>query len=378
MNPSDRAGNPYRTAVNVGLGSVFAVLLGLTAYRISGEGRNWAFDAGVGIVVCAVALLREQHRGWAAAFGIVVSGAAGIVARIGDLPREPGVAATLALFVLAGSAARALPLRTAAVVAAGVVVLPVGWLIPARSGSSPTQVGAGIVGWCAALAIGVWLRSRDERRRAATEAVRREERLTLARELHDIVAHHITGVVLQAQAARVAARRHPEALEQTLSAIETAGTDAMAAMRRVVGLLRDADEGATTAPEPEKLSELVRRFNGYGPAVHLNLPAEDTLPPVVSTTVYRIVQESLTNIARHAPQAQTVTVSVAHGRDGVTIEITDDHPAGAHRRSHQDGFGLVGMRERIEALGGTLRAGPQPGAGWSVRATLPIGVGDHR
>jgi signal transduction histidine kinase len=379
VNASDRPAAWFRTAVNAGLGLVFAIVLVGTTYQISGEGRDWLFEVGVGIVVCGAALLRERHRGWAAAVGLAVSGAAGLVARIADLPREPGPAATLALLVLGGAAIRTLPWPTAAGVAAGVVVLPVGWLTAESAGTSHTQVEAGVVAWSAALGVGLWLRFLDERHRTAAETVRREERLMMAGELHDVVAHHITGVILQAQAARIVARKHPEALEETLTGIETAGTDALGAMRRVVGLLRDADDGATTVPGPEQLAELVRRFDGHGPAVCLNLPPDDApLPPEVTTAIYRIVQESLTNIARHAPHARSVTVGVARDRHGVTVDITDDAPPGAYRHPHRGGFGLVGMRERVEALGGTLRAGPRPGAGWSVHATLPVPAGGRR
>jgi signal transduction histidine kinase len=92
----------------------------------------------------------------------------------------------------------------------------------------------------------------------------------------------------------------------------------------------------------------------------------------VSSTVYRVVQESLTNISRHAPHARSVTVSVARERDAVTVEVADDAPPVPARHTHRGGYGLVGMRERVEALGGLLSAGPRNGTGWSVLATLPV------
>lgn len=369
--------------INVGLGLAFAVALAVPVANLVGEGRDWVWQVGVGLVVCGAALLRHRHRACAAVVGLAVCAVAGLVARLADLPREPGLAATLGLLVLVGSAVRVLPPRTAAGVAGGVVVLPVGWLTTSSSAASATQLEAGIIGWCAALGIGLWLRFLDERHHTATETVRRDERLALARELHDLVAHHITGVVLQAQAARIVARTQPDALADTLAGIETAGTDALAAMRRVVALLRDTDDGASTTAGPEQLAELVRRFDGHGPTVRVTLPAEDVpMPPEVTTTVYRIVQESLTNIARHAPHARCATVDVTRDRHGVTVEVTDDAPTGTHGHPHRGGFGLVGMRERVEALGGTLRAGPRPDAGWSVHATLPFPtqhlIGDRR
>jgi signal transduction histidine kinase len=147
----------------------------------------------------------------------------------------------------------------------------------------------------------------------------------------------------------------------------------------VVGLLRYADDGAATTPGPEQLTELVRRFDGRGPAVRLRLPADELpMPPEVTSTVYRIVQESLTNVARHARHARSAIVSVAQDQESVTVEITDDAPPGPARHPHRGGYGLVGMRERVEALGGTLHVGPRPGIGWSVRATLPVPAGDRR
>ncbi|WP_228561343.1 sensor histidine kinase, partial [Catenulispora pinisilvae] len=251
-------------------------------------------------------------------------------------------------------------------------------------------------GWLAAVAVGLWLRYLDRRRRGMAEAVRRDERLAMARALHDVVAHHITGIVVQTQAARITARRRRDTadpdgldtgldtgsdagLDATLAEIEAASGEALTAMRRVVGLLRDADDAATTGvgAGPGELAELVKRFDGHGPAVTLSLPAQEELrwPPEIASTVYRVVQESLTNIARHAAHARCASVRIARNpQDGIRIEVTDDAPAGAPRHLHRGGFGLVGMRERVEALGGTLDAGPQPApaSGWAVTATVPL------
>jgi signal transduction histidine kinase len=175
-------------AINVSLGLVFALVLVGTAVDLASEGRDWLLGTGVGALVCGAALLREFGRRRAAAVGLLASLAAALLARFADLPREPGLAATLALFVLASSAVRRLPWRSAVWVAAGVVVLPVGWLTPQSSGTSHADLAAGLVGWCAALAGGLALRLRDERRRAAVESVRQQERMALARELHDVVA----------------------------------------------------------------------------------------------------------------------------------------------------------------------------------------------
>jgi signal transduction histidine kinase len=181
--------------------------------------------------------------------------------------------------------------------------------------------------------------------------------------------------VVQAQAAQLASRKHPDdKVGRSMADIEAAGSGALGAIRRVVGLLRDGDDAVTVTPGFEQLSELVRGFDGRGegPAVRLRVPdGEPMWPSEVSSTIYRVVQESLTNIARHAPTARSVTVDIAQDHQAVTVEVTDDAPA-APTRYHRGGYGLVGMRERVEALGGTLRAGPRGDAGWSVWATLPL------
>ncbi|GII34127.1 sensor histidine kinase [Planotetraspora mira] len=368
-------------AVDAGLGVVFAAVLAVTAVGIADSwgGGYWQFDCAAGAVVCVIALVRRRDRAWAAIAGLAVAAVAILATRFVHLPAEPGPAMTLALSVLVGSAIRWLPVPSAgAIASAGFAVVAGTWLAtpPDSSGAVPRLNGAG---WLAALAIGLFLRQLDNRRRAVAEKVRRDERLQLARELHDVVAHHITGIVVQAQAARLVTRKHPERFEGSLADIEAAGSDALAAMRRVVGLLRDTDDAAPATPGPEQLSDLVKRFDGHGPEVRLRLPDDESVwPPEVTSTVYRVVQESLTNIVRHARHARSVTVSVTQDRQAVTVEVVDDAAPAPVRYHHRGGYGLVGMRERVEILGGTLCAGPRPGAGWSVLATLPVPAREPR
>jgi signal transduction histidine kinase len=379
---AERAGIAIRVATNVGLGVVFLAALAVSARTIADYHGNWAFDLAVGVVVCLAALARERSRTWAAAAGLAVAGAAELAAwRWEQLPGQPGGATALALPVLIGSAVRVLPPRQVAAIAIGGAVVVVGSIeryLSFISDSTPVTFAAIWItglGWGAALGVGLWLRLLDVRHQAAIEAVRHGERLELARELHDAAAHHITGIVLQAQAARIAARKHAETLDDALAGIEAAGTEALTSMRRVIGLLRNADDAGGLTTSPEQLTDLMERFAGRGPALRLSLPdgpADPAWPPEVTTTVYRVVQEALTNITRHAPGAREVTVALAHDQQAITVEVTDDAPsAGSPRLPHASGYGLVGMRERVEALGGTLRAGPEPGAGWSVLATLP-------
>jgi signal transduction histidine kinase len=356
-----------------------AVLVGWAAQIAASWGPGyWPFDAAAGLAVCACAVLRRRHLVAAVVAGLSIAAVAIAVVRLAHLPPEPGPGLALGLAVLIGSAVRAFPAAWAGAVAAAGLALVAGTRFATPPPVSPLRLGDDVTAttvlnattWLASVLIGLCLRWLDARRLAAAERVRRDERLALARELHDVVAHHITGIVLQAQAAQLVAGEHP--LTGPLAGIEAAGSDALAAMRRVVGLLRDTDDAAPATAGPERISELVDRFAGHGPPVQLRMPdGERRWPPEVTSTVYRVVQESLTNISRHAPHASAVTVSVAQEQRRITVEVVDDAtPAPA--RHHRGGYGLVGMRERVETLGGTLLAGPRPGAGWSVRAMLPV------
>ncbi|MBB5954331.1 signal transduction histidine kinase [Saccharothrix tamanrassetensis] len=387
MDTRDRPTDLLGIAADAGLIVGHAAALAITAFAIADSwgGGYWVFGCAAGLVMGALALMRRRHPGWAAGVGLAVAAVAIVVAQVAHLPAEPGPAAAVGLYVLIGSAIRALPIRWAATIATAGLALVVGagLTAPASPSGVPAVLTFNGAGWLAALATGLGLRLLDTRRRTVAEQVRRAERLDLARELHDIVAHHITGVVLHAQAAQVVRRKYPEELDDSLAGIETAGSEALAAMRRVVDLLRDTDDAAPATPGPEQLSALVERFTSHGRTVHLRLPDDEPeWPPEVTSTVYRVVQESLTNIAKHAPHAHSVTVRVTHdhinGNDitqeqpTITVEITDDAPPHPPRYPHRSGYGLVGMRERVEALDGTLRAGPCSSTGWSVRAVLPL------
>ncbi|MGC1210847.1 MAG: sensor histidine kinase [Micromonospora sp.] len=368
MDHSDR----WPVAVQVGLGLGFATAIAVQAAALAGSwgGRYWWFDCAVGVAVALLALVRRRHRGWTAVAGLVVAAVAVLVAELAGLPHEPGPATALPLAVLVASAVGVLPVRGAAAVAAG------GFAVVGAAGiaAGPTAVTYwNAAAWLVAVAVGGALRVVAERRRATAERVRRDERLELARELHDVVAHHITGIVVQAQAAQLVTDRQPERARQSLAGIEAAGSDALAAMRRLVGILRDGDDPAPGSAGPEHLDALVERFARHGMAVLPRVPEEDPgWPPEVTATVYRIVREALTNVARHAPGAGTVHVAVAEEAGMVTVDVVDDGPPAPTGPLRRSGYGLIGMRERVGALGGKLSAGPRPGGGWSVSAALPV------
>ncbi|MFD0905341.1 sensor histidine kinase [Actinomadura sediminis] len=374
-----------RGASVTGLGAVFLAAIAVQSAAIGQTwgAWYWAPGAAFAVAVCLAALAGRPRSPWPPAAGLGLAALAVLVTGLTgrDLPAEPSPAMVLGLAVLTGRALRDLrPIPAGTVAAAGLALIAAGQL---AAGSRPSGVtGVTVLDgaiWLTAVGAGLSLRLLDAQARATAERVRRDERLELARELHDVVAHHITGMVLQAQGAQVVARRDPERVGEYLGELETAGTDALAAMRRVVGLLRDAADAAPTSPGPEGLGALVERFGRQGPRARLSMPDGDAgWPPEVTSTVYRVVQESLTNVLRHAPRARSVTVTVEQDARDVTVEVADDAPAPAARPHQRGGHGLIGMRERVETLGGSLRAGPRPDGGWSVRATLPVPAREPR
>ncbi|WP_345155761.1 sensor histidine kinase [Micromonospora maritima] len=362
-----------RVAATTGLAAALAAAIGFQALAIGASWglRYWLAGGAAAVVVGALALVRRRQPAWTAAAGLAVTGATVAAARLFELPTEPGPALALASAVLVGTAVRVLAPTSAAVVAGGGLAVVVGAWLAVRPGAG----GSGVVAvyslaWLVGVAAGLTARLVDERARAVAERVRRDERRELARELHDVVAHHVSGMVVQAQAANLVARRDAVRATESLAGIESAGGEALRAMRRLVGLLRDAEDGPPASAGPERVEALVDRFRRQGPPVRLRLPEpEPSWPPEITSTVYRVVREALTNVARHAPHARAVTVTVAEEPAGVVVEVSDDGPPAP--APHRGGYGLVGMRERVEALGGTVSAGPGPDGGWSVRAVLP-------
>ena len=377
VNVSHRIAARTETISNLVLALVLAAVLAADTAATAARHAGWPFELAVGAVVCALALFRGRNRVLACAAGLAACAAACAACDAARLPSQPGFAATLGLLVLGAAGVRVAPRLPAALVAvAGAAVLVAG-RFTLRGEYVVALSFLGVLAWGGALAVGAWMRLLDIRRHLVIDTARRGERMELARELHDVVAHHVAGIVVQAQAARIVAAKRPETLEETLAGIELAGNDALAAMRRVVSLMRDPGDAGGVTASPEQLSDLVSRFACRGPAVQLQLPdsGRPPWPPEVTTTVYRIVQEALTNVILHAPGATSVTVTVEEDPYGVTVEVTDDAPrralSGSPLFAPGSGHGLTGMRERAEALGGTLSAGPGPDGGWTVAAKLP-------
>jgi len=219
--------------------------------------------------------------------------------------------------------------------------------------------------------------SRDREQQAALAVA--EERARIARELHDVVAHSLTVMVALADGARAASGSDPAGAERALDALTETGRSALADMRRVLGVLREPGDDAPLEPEPDvSLDELVERFRAAGLPVRLvRTTPQEELPLAVRRAVWRIVQESLTNVLRHAPTSTLVLVEVSRTRDAhgdrVEVRVTNRGASrGAVRQpTAGTGRGIIGMRERAAALGGAVEAGPHE-RGWQVRAVLPL------
>jgi signal transduction histidine kinase len=199
-----------------------------------------------------------------------------------------------------------------------------------------------------------------------------EERVRLARELHDVVGHSVSVMVVQAGAERLSLGDERAETREALLAIERTGREALAEMSRLLGLLRGDDEGLSLAPRPslEQIEALVSTVREAGVPVELRVEGERTdLPPSIDVSAYRIVQEALTNVVKHAG-ALHAGVLVRYGADAVELEISDDGRGAVN--GNGGGYGLAGMRERVELHRGSLETGSRADGGFVVRARIPL------
>ncbi|MFA9443753.1 sensor histidine kinase [Egicoccus sp. AB-alg6-2] len=241
--------------------------------------------------------------------------------------------------------------------------------------ADPTSVAEVVAGYgfflCSA-AVGASIRFHDTTRQRDVEQARLRQRHDLARDLHDAVGHHVSGIVLQAQAGRALADNDPERALTVLATIEEAASRALEEMRAVVGVLRDGN-GPDLAPQPDvhHLEQLARHDGS--PRIEVARCGDFAdLPQPVGVALYRIAQEAVTNATRHAHNATRVTIEVTDRLGEVRLTVRDDgDPVAVRHPTTGPGFGLVGMRERAALLGGTVHAGPAPDRGWIVDATLP-------
>jgi signal transduction histidine kinase len=256
------------------------------------------------------------------------------------------------------------------------------WAIVFVSG----QVDFGSFFFSAALAVISWLIGRNNRARvlrlAAAEREQEQrtrlalsdERARIAREFHDVVAHSVGVMVVQAEGARRVLERDPERAREALDSIQDTGRKALADMRRSLGVLRADDADPALEPQPglDDLGRLLERAREGGLTVDVEVEGEPRpLPQGVDLSAYRIVQEALTNTIKHAGPVRT-RVTVRYGERELELEVSDEGPGPSANGGSDSGHGLAGMRERIASHGGELRTGPGPEGGFLVRASLPI------
>jgi len=231
---------------------------------------------------------------------------------------------------------------------------------------------------------GAWLAGRMVRReRLLTDALARvqaereraavaEERARIARELHDVVAHSVSTIVVQAEAGEALLDREPERAREAFDSIRGSGRQALVELRRMLGLLRRDEDEVALVPQPslQHLDVLVDHVRGVGLPVRVEIEGERRrLPPGVDLSAYRIVQEALTNALKHGGRASAV-VRVRYSADDLELEVVDDGPRASNGAT--GGHGLTGMRERVRLYGGELETGPRPDGGYAVRARLPV------
>ncbi|WEV78169.1 histidine kinase [Janibacter cremeus] len=230
----------------------------------------------------------------------------------------------------------------------------------------------GVAVLMSAFALGWAVRSQHGARERRTEQVKSQERVLLARELHDTVAHHVSAIAVQAQAGRALAATSPSSPLKALEVIEMEATRTLAEMRAMVRVLR-SEAPVDYAPQPGVADlEQLSGASPAGPRVEVTVSGDlAALPAAIDAAVFRIAQEAVTNALRHARNATLVDVHVAGDQSTVSLVVRDDGDPAPADPAHEVGFGLTGMVERALLLGGACRAGPCPGRGWAVSATLP-------
>jgi signal transduction histidine kinase len=349
-------------------------------------------DLGLFLLV-ATGLVLVVRRRWPVAV-FVTTALGSIVYFTLEFPDGPG---WLALFVaLYTLTAHGDGRRSVVIAGVGIAVLAVAWLVAARDIEPQAAIGwvffrIGASVMSAALGESVRTRrviaaeaveraeraerTREEEARARVDA----ERLRIAREVHDTVAHSIAIINVQAGVTAHILDRKPERAAETLRAIEDTSSRALQEMRSILGVLRDSHDGRAPMPGLDRIDDLAARARDAGLDVAVDArPPSQPLPRAVDSAAYRIVQESITNVIRHVGPTR-VTLSLSHDVDGLEVRVVDEGSRQTTARETDSavgtptpGRGILGMRERCQLLGGELTAGPRPGGGFDVTARLPL------
>ena len=396
MEPSSRSplprGRALRTDVLLALGIGLVQVVGVLLSERYGHSPDWRDpDALAYLLLTAGAAALLLRRRWALGV-LAVTLACGLAYAARTYPEGPS---QLAVYPALWTVALTVP-RRRAWLAAAVAALAVGaaelfFYDDTMLDGEPLYAAVTVLAamwWGEAVrarrAYVAELRDRAERaeRTREEEARRRvdEERMRIARELHDVVSHTIGVISVQAGVASHLLHRRPDKAADSLAAIRQASDEALGELHAMLGVLREGegDGGrAPLAPAPglAELDALVAQAAGAGVEVTVSLEGEPRrLPPAVDLACYRVVQESLTNVVRHAG-ASRAEITVSHHAGQVVVEVTDDGRArSSNGNGDGSGQGILGMRERARALGGSLEAGPRPGGGFRVTATLPLGA----
>ncbi len=325
----------------------------LGAACTAATGMLSGFDLGIGLVVYAVAVARPSRTAWITAAALTATTTLAVwlwEQPVVDSPAHLTLNGEPALYDDRLSSVAGLVIVTLAAMALGVSV------------RNRQQHLAELMDRANALA-------RDRERQA--ELARVSERGRIAREMHDVVAHSLSVMVALADGAGAALDRAPDASRAALSELSATGRAALADMRRVLGVLDDG--GAPLEPQPGRLDldALVERFRAAGlPVVAEGLDTPLPADPGLQLTVFRLVQEALTNTLRHAPGTPRAELSIRRDAQGFEVEVVDDGPRHAVTEPEGSGRGLIGMSERARVYGGSVTSGPWRG-GWRVRAVLP-------
>jgi signal transduction histidine kinase len=375
---------PRSTTIDVAVASALAAAA-LVGARVEdlhpSAGVVRRLDALGGLLIVGMTLPLAVRRLFPRAVAIITVGCA-VAAIVLGYPGAIGLLGALfALSSLAYTTTRGDTLLVG--IPAGVALLA--GFVAAPGSGSVTNVVANLLVIAFTLLIGGLLRVRGDQnallveqnrelqalREAETRSAVVEERMRIAREVHDVVGHALVAITLQARAGLRRLSRSPERASQALREIETLASRALAETRTAVATIRNGTD-VTLPPQPTlaDLPDLAESMRGLELDVHLAVdPATHQLAAHLQSAAYRIVQESLSNAAKHARPARA-EVRITHASEGFTVEVTDDGANAAPTASA--GSGLRGMRERAEQLGGTLEAGPAPVRGWRVRARFPI------
>lgn len=357
---------------------VGAIEIGITSVAAGHQDRGDLGVAGIALLGLGVASLPLRHRFPVGVLAFVLTTTLAYWSL--GYPEGPiFLALLIALFqaVLTGH-------RRAAIASLVIGFIGFPWLGYVIGRSSRPLWGeiAALAAWLIALlAITELVRSRRDRARDAAlghaEALKRQatdERMRIARELHDAVAHNMSLINIQAGVALHLMDDEPEQARTALTTIKQASKEALVELRSILGVLRQVDEGAPRSPTPslDRLGDLVANAAASGVDVHLDVEGDlADLPRSTDLAAFRIIQESLTNVARHS-NVPVAVVRIRAGAGTLGVEILDEGTGAGRSEIPGGGNGIAGMRERAAAAGGRLDAGPRPGRGFAVRAELPL------